>query len=89
VPRELRERRHEKATAEYLNQLNAAVLEKLQREGGVYLSNAVIGSSFALRACIVNFRTTTRDVEMLVEATIAAGREVDGERSGGREVGER
>jgi hypothetical protein len=49
----------------------------------------VIGSSFALRACIVNFRTTTRDVEMLVEATIAAGREVDGERSGGREVGER
>ena len=80
VPRELRERRHEKATAEYLNELNAAVLERLQREGVVYLSNAVIGSRFALRACIVNFRTTTRDVETLVEATIAAGREVDGER---------
>jgi aromatic-L-amino-acid/L-tryptophan decarboxylase len=80
VPRELRERRHEKATAEYLNELNAAVLERLQREGVVYLSNAVIGSRFALRACIVNFRTTSRDIAMLIEATIAVGREVDGER---------
>jgi aromatic-L-amino-acid/L-tryptophan decarboxylase len=87
VPRELRERRHEKATAEYLNRLNAEVLEKLQREGVVYLSNAVIGSRFALRACIVNFRTTARDIGMLVEATIAAGREVDrrSRLTGGRE----
>jgi aromatic-L-amino-acid decarboxylase len=75
VPAELRGRRHEKATADYLNQLNAKVLEKMQRDGVVYLSNAVIGSVFALRACIVNFRTTAADIEAVVEAAVEAGRE--------------
>jgi glutamate/tyrosine decarboxylase-like PLP-dependent enzyme len=77
VPPDLRERRHEKSTLEYLNQLNTALLAKLQQDGTVYLSNAVIGPVFALRACIVNFRTTSADVEMLVEASVAAGRSLD------------
>lgn len=59
---------------EELNQLNAAILEKLQRDGVVYLSNAVVGERFALRACIVNFRTTDEDVRALVGAAVAAGR---------------
>ena len=58
-------------------------------EGVVYLSNAVIGSRFALRACIVNFRTSLRDIGMLIDATIAAGREVDREKAGGRGATER
>jgi aromatic-L-amino-acid decarboxylase len=57
-----------------LNELNAAILAKLQAEGVVYLSNAVIGGKFALRACIVNFRTTSADVKTLVEAAVEAGR---------------
>ena len=77
VPTDLREQRHDKGTSEYLNRLNTALLAKLQEEGVVYLSNAVIGSVFALRACIVNFRTTTKDIEMLVEASVTAGRAVD------------
>jgi len=43
---------------EYLNQLNTELLARLQRGGRVFLSNAVLGTRFALRACIVNFRTT-------------------------------
>ena len=58
----------------HLNELNAAILEKLQKDGNVYPSNAVIGGRFAIRACIVNFRTNSSDVSALVEATIAAGR---------------
>jgi glutamate/tyrosine decarboxylase-like PLP-dependent enzyme len=77
VPPDLRERRHEKSTADYLNQLNTALLAKLQQDGTVYLSNAVIGPVFALRACIVNFRTTSADVAMLVDATVAGGRSLD------------
>jgi glutamate/tyrosine decarboxylase-like PLP-dependent enzyme len=57
-----------------LDALNSAILAKLQKEGTVYLSNAIIGGHFALRACIVNFRTTSADVGALIEATVAAGR---------------
>jgi glutamate/tyrosine decarboxylase-like PLP-dependent enzyme len=61
---------------EYLNQLNTALLARLQKEGKVYLSNAVLGTRFVLRACIVNFRTTQGDVEALVDAAVAGGRVV-------------
>ena len=64
----------------YLNELNAAILEKLQKDGGVYPSNAVIGGRFAIRACIVNFRTNSADVKALVDATVAAGRNLAGGR---------
>ena len=42
---------------------------EVQRDGDSYLSNAMIGGRFALRACIVNYRTTPEDVEQLL-ATI-------------------
>jgi len=61
---------------EELNALNAAILEKLQKDGVAYPSNAVIGGRFAIRACIVNFRTQSEDVKALIRATIAAGREL-------------
>ena len=44
----------------YLNDLNRELLTRLQQGGEAYLSNAVIGGKYALRACIVNFRTTLR-----------------------------
>ena len=62
------------ADEEYLNQLNTELLTRLQKEGRVYLSNAVIGTSFVLRACIVNFRTTSEDVAALIEESVIAGR---------------
>ena len=40
----------------------------VQREGDAYLSNAMIGERFALRACIVNFRTQIADGEALLAA---------------------
>ena len=61
---------------DYLNQLNTAVLARLQQEGRVYLSNAVLGTRFVLRACIVNFRTSQADVEALIDASVTAGRAV-------------
>jgi glutamate/tyrosine decarboxylase-like PLP-dependent enzyme len=63
---------------EYLNSLNTALLARLQQEGRVYLSNAVIGKRFALRACIVNFRTTTADIRALIEAAVVGGRALVG-----------
>ncbi len=63
----------------YLNELNETLLTRLQRSGEVYLSNAVIGGVFALRACIVNFRSTVRNIEALPGIVARHGAEVDNE----------
>jgi hypothetical protein len=39
----------------------------LQKEGSSYLSNARIRGRFALRGCVLNYRTTERDMEILLE----------------------
>lgn len=61
----------------YLNALNAELLTQLQKRGEAFLSNAVIGETFVLRACIVNFRTSLEDIEALPGIVIRIGREVD------------
>jgi glutamate/tyrosine decarboxylase-like PLP-dependent enzyme len=59
-----------------LDALNERILVNLQRGGGSYLSNARIGGKFALRGCVLNYRTTERDMEILLDdvrrASIAA-----------------
>ena len=46
---------------------NKRLMVEVQRDGDSYLSNATIEGRFALRACIVNFRTTNADVERLLD----------------------
>lgn len=65
--------------AEYLNNLNRELLTRLQQGGEAYLSNAVIEGKYALRACIVNFRTMLKDVEGLAELVVRIGKQVDTE----------
>ena len=48
---------------------NKRLMVEVQRDGDLYLSNAIINGRFSLRACIVNFRTRIADVERLL-ATI-------------------
>ncbi len=62
---------------QYLNALNTEILTRLQKSGEVFLSNAVIGETFVLRACIVNFRTSLEDIEALPAIIIRIGRETD------------
>jgi len=50
-----------------LDALNERILVDVQRAGGSYLSNARIGGKFALRGCVLNYRTTERDMELLLE----------------------
>ena len=61
----------------YLDELNEALLTQLQNGGEAYLSNAVIQGRFALRACIVNFRTSIEDVEALLPLVVRIGDELD------------
>ena len=48
---------------------NTRLMVEVQRDGESYVSNATVNGRFALRACIVNFRTQKADAERLL-ATI-------------------
>jgi len=59
-----------------LDALNRKILAGVIRRGRAYISNATIDGKFALRACIVNHRTTGDDVKSVVTEVLAAAREV-------------
>ena len=59
-----------------VDELNLRIVANIVRRGRVYFSNATIGGRFALRACIVNHRTTPADVAEVVNEVIAVGREL-------------
>lgn len=58
----------------YLNKLNEEILNKLQTGGEVFLSNAIVNEKYCLRGCVVNFRTTKKDIEEIVEIIVREGR---------------
>ena len=45
---------------------NERLLLALQRDGSSYLSNAQLRGRFSLRGCVMNYRTTLRDMEILL-----------------------
>jgi aromatic-L-amino-acid decarboxylase len=78
VPEDLRGSTDDAIVA-YVNELNEALLERLQRAGDVFVSNAVVGGRYLLRACIVNFHTDRRDIDAVPGIVDAAGRATDAE----------
>jgi glutamate/tyrosine decarboxylase-like PLP-dependent enzyme len=58
-----------------LDLLNEHLLLAVQRAGSSYLSNAHVHGKFALRGCVLNYRTTERDMERLFEDVRSAARE--------------
>jgi glutamate/tyrosine decarboxylase-like PLP-dependent enzyme len=79
VPADLRKRSMEAgAITDYLNELNARIATALRLSGKAFVSNAHIGDRYMLRACIVNFRSTLADVELLPKLIVKLGQELDG-----------
>ena len=58
----------------YLNRLNQALLDRVQRSGEAFVSNAVLGGRYVLRPCIVNFNTQEDDIDALPEILARLGR---------------
>lgn len=79
VPRDLRTPVREEVIERYLDSLNRALLDRLQRGGEVFVSNAVIGGRYVLRACIVNFHTDLVDVEAVPDIVANVARQIDAE----------
>ena len=50
-----------------LDALNEQTLVRVQRDGSSYLSNARIRGQFALRGCVLNYRTSMDDMQRLLD----------------------
>jgi aromatic-L-amino-acid/L-tryptophan decarboxylase len=76
VPSDVRAEAGTPETERYLDALNRELLDRLQRGGEAFVSNAVVGGRYVLRACIVNFHTSRADVEAVPEIVARVGRKV-------------
>ncbi|HVY93961.1 MAG TPA: pyridoxal-dependent decarboxylase [Bryobacteraceae bacterium] len=81
VPESLRRSLGSEQTEQYLNELNQRLLEAIQNSGQAFVSNAVIDGKYALRCCIVNFRTTAGDIEAMPQLIADSGRRIHAELS--------
>jgi len=63
----------------YLSLLNERLMTEIQLDGRAYCSNAVLDDRFVLRACIVNYRTESADVDALLDVAWEIGARLDGE----------
>jgi aromatic-L-amino-acid decarboxylase len=50
-----------------LNAFNERLMFTLQQSGSSYLSNTTVAGKFALRGCVLNYRTTRKDMERLLD----------------------
>src|SRR5436190_1710876 len=56
---------------------NERLLLALQRDGSSYLSNARLRGRFSLRGCVMNYRTTLRDMEILLDDLRRVGAQLE------------
>jgi glutamate/tyrosine decarboxylase-like PLP-dependent enzyme len=67
------------ASPAYVSRLNERIMTELQLDGRVYISNAVLGDRFVLRACFVNHRTEADDVDAVLDVVTELGALLDAE----------
>jgi len=79
VPRDLRLKLGDPQVERYLDEVNRELLDRVQRGGETFVSNAVVDGHYLLRACIVNFHTTQADVEAVPDIVAGIGNAVDAE----------
>jgi glutamate/tyrosine decarboxylase-like PLP-dependent enzyme len=77
VPRDLQTGSDRPDVEHYLHRLNEQLLTRVEQSGEAFLSNAMVNGRFALRACIVNFRTSLTDIEALPDILASHGRDAD------------
>ncbi len=65
--------------AERLDSLNAELLERLNRAGGLFLSHCRLDGRFALRVCITHLRSGHPDIERLERALVEIAPSVEAE----------
>jgi aromatic-L-amino-acid decarboxylase len=51
-----------------LDRLNKEIMERVQSDGAAFLTNTTLAGRFVLRACILHYGTTERDIDALLTA---------------------
>lgn len=68
LPSSLRgDRTRNQAEERQIDRLNEQIMLQMQRDGGSYLSNATVHGRFGLRGCVLNYRTTREDMEIMLD----------------------
>jgi glutamate/tyrosine decarboxylase-like PLP-dependent enzyme len=67
------------ADDERLDAVNRELLHRLQLGGDAFLSGTVLRGQFVLRACIVNYKTSDKDIDGLLELVRGVSRMVMGD----------
>ena len=55
------------------SEFNRRLLDRIHRDGRLFISGTSLGDEFFLRACIVNFRSTLDDARMAIETVVELG----------------
>ena len=69
---------HREVSDERLNAINQTIVETLVAEGRCYMSPTTLEGRYALRVCIVSFRTRREDVDFVVDEVLRIGRDAEG-----------
>ena len=67
----------QKQINKYLNQLNQAIMKKMLEDSQILTSSTVLNDIFALRVCIVNYRTTKLDIKNILIILRELGQIID------------
>jgi glutamate/tyrosine decarboxylase-like PLP-dependent enzyme len=74
---DLRARRHESGHESRVAALNAAMVPAIERDGRIFLTGTILDGRQVLRACIINHRTKTSDIDFMVQVLREVGRSVE------------
>jgi glutamate/tyrosine decarboxylase-like PLP-dependent enzyme len=69
-----------------LDRLNERIMIAVQRAGSSYLSNATVNGRFALRGCVLNYRTSRQDMATLLQDVRTAADAISLAGSGPRDA---
>ena len=83
VPEAYRNRTNDADDRGYINELNKALQARLEVSGELFVSNAVLEDRYLLRACIVNFRTSSKDIAEIPGIIARHGSKVHEDLQGG------
>jgi len=61
----------------YLDGLNERLMTAIRTDGRAYPSNAVLNGRYALRACVMSYRTEADDIDRLLDAACEVGARLD------------
>jgi len=63
---------------------NRKLLDRIHRDGRIFISGTVIGGRFTLRGCVTNYRSTLEDARVCVDTVVELGEALDREMRGSR-----